>query len=136
MRKHAYIGGSFDPPHKGHLRLIERVIDLGFEPIIVINSDNFIREYKGREPHMSEGVRQDSFIVAGYTTYITSKEEQKSMILKIKPSVIVVGLDWMRPSILPQLGIDENFLTKYDISMLFLPRTPNINSTQLREQNE
>lgn len=134
--KTAYIGMSADPPHFGHVRLLMRVKDLGFKPIAIINSDNFIRTYKKRKPSTSEEKRVTYFETRGYDVEIVDKEKQQELIKKINPDVIVVGTDWMKPEILPQLGIDEQFLTDNDIGMLFLPRTPGISSTMLREKNE
>ena len=129
----AYIGMSADPPHYGHVRLLRRVEELGFYPLVVLNSDSFIREYKGREPFMSQVERKSYFDELGYSTVVIDKDEQQETILEFEPSVIVVGTDWLKPEILPQLGIDEDFLTEHDIGLLILPRTKGISSTELRK---
>jgi len=134
--KTAYIGMSCDPPHEGHLKLIERVENLGFEPIIVLNSDSFIRKYKNREPFWNEDKRWGWFEFMGYEVEFVDKDRQRLTIEYHNPDVIVVGTDWMKPEILPQLGIDEDFLLANNIGMLFLTRTPGISSTELRNKDE
>lgn len=136
MNKHAYIGMSADPPHIGHVKLVDRVKQLGFDPIIVLNSNEFIKVYKGREPFSSESNRYDYFRKHFPTAVImfVDKDEQRSLIESVSPDVIVVGSDWMRPEILPQLGIDERFVESHGIGMLFLPRTPGISSTEIRKK--
>lgn len=136
MKKYAYIGGSYDPPHEGHELLIKRVKALGFEPVVVVNSDGFIRSYKHREPFWWEEERARYFSSSDYKVRIVEQCNQRELIKEINPSVIVVGLDWMKPEILAQLGIDEQFLTDNGISMLFLPRTPGVSSTLLRDKSE
>ena len=130
--KTAYIGMSADPPHEGHIRLVRRVEKLGFKPIIILNSDSFIKEYKHREPFVNLAERTLPFRRNGWNVWTVQKEEQREMIKSFLPDVIVVGTDWMKPEILPQLGIDEKFLEDNNIAMLFLSRTPGISSTQLR----
>lgn len=132
----AYIGGTYDPPHAGHVRLIERVVRMGYSPLVVINSDDFIAKYKNRTAHLPENDRKNYFDELGFDTAIVDKESQRELIERVNPDVIVVGLDWMTPKILPQLGIDEEFLEEHDIAMLFLTRTPGIDSTSLRANHE
>ena len=64
---------------------------------------------------------------------IDHMSEQSSNIANKKPNFIVVGTDWMRPEILAQLGIDEDFLRAYDITMLFIPRFLSISSTSIKD---
>lgn len=59
--------------------------------------------------------------------------DQTANIANKNPNFIVVGTDWMKQEILPQLGIDEDFLRAYSISMLFIPRFLNISTTSIRD---
>ena len=129
----AYIGGSFDPPHFGHINLIRRVLDLGFEPIIAVNSNKFIESYKHRPAYMDESERCNYFEDLGYNTIIVNQNMQRYTIEDLCIDVIVVGTDWLRPEILTQLGIDETFLIDNEINFLIVPRTPNVSSSELRK---
>jgi len=125
---------SADPPHLGHIKLIERVMKMGFVPILVLNDDEFIESYKERKVFMKVEERIGYFSDAfrDLMIYRVSKEDQRSFIKTINPTVIVVGMDWLRPDIISQLGLDEEFLEENDISFLVMPRTPNISSSELR----
>ena len=46
----AYIGGTFDILHAGHINLIMKVKELGIKPIIVVNGDSFVEENKKNAP--------------------------------------------------------------------------------------
>ena len=41
------VSGGFDPMHIGHLRMFEQAKKLGSELIVILNSDNFLKEKKG-----------------------------------------------------------------------------------------
>ena len=132
----AYVGGTFDVLHAGHINLINKVIMLGFEPIIVVNSDSFVESYRGKKPLFNEYERENTIneLYPDIDTYVVDEDDQMSLIDSIRPSVIVVGTDWMKPEILPQLGINEDVLREFKISMLFIPRFNSINTTLIKER--
>jgi len=136
MIKRAYIGGTWDCCHAGHINLINKVIELGFKPVIIVNSDDFVNKYR-KKPCIFKDFERINTLKEFYKDIdirIVNKEEQKIMIEKINPDVIVVGTDWMKPEILPQLGIDEDFLKKNNISMLFIPRFENISTSEIKKR--
>lgn len=136
--RYAYIGGSYDPPHVGHLRLFQRVRDMGYTPLIMVNSDSFIRSYKQREPYMTLKDRlkvlRDMDIGDVFTV---DRDDQRKTLdsMLCRNDVIVVGTDWLRPEVLDQLQIDEEWLHRSGVGLLFLSRTPHISSTEIRERS-
>jgi cytidyltransferase-like protein len=131
-----YIGGTFDVLHAGHVNLINKVISMGFHPCISINSDEFVKAYKGvscvfNETERFKAVRE---LYPEATILITDKDNQDKNILRCGVSMIVVGTDWMKPEILGQLGINEDFLRRNNISMLFIPRFTSISTSLIKER--
>jgi glycerol-3-phosphate cytidylyltransferase len=131
----AYIGGTFDILHAGHVNLIKKVKEMGIRPIIVVNGDNFVEQnnkncvYSAKE----RATALVEFFPDETIEIIERMKDQRSNISNKKPNFIVVGTDWMRPEILPQLGIDDDFLRTYNIAMLFIPRFNSISSTSIKE---
>ncbi len=131
----AYVGGTFDILHAGHINLIQKIKDLNIKPIIVVNGDIFVKE-NGKKCVFSADERVlalTEFFPLDTIEIIEHMEDQRANIASIHPNFIVVGTDWMRPEILPQLGIDEEFLREMNISMLFIPRFVSISSTSIRK---
>ena len=131
----AYIGVTFDILHAGHINLIKKVKEMGIRPIIVVNGDNFVNEnnktcsYSANERATALG----EFFPDDTIEIIEHMKDQRANIGNKKPNFIIVGTDWMRPEILPQLGIDDDFLRTYNIAMLFIPRFKSISSTSIKE---
>ena len=131
----AYIGGTFDILHAGHINLIQKVIDMGIQPIIVVNGDAFVQE-NGKKcvfPAQDRASALAEFFPSETIDIIEHMDEQRANIERIDPNFIVVGTDWMRPEILPQLGIDDAFLRAHNIAMLFIPRFVSISSTSIKK---
>jgi len=137
MTKKAYVGGTFDCLHAGHINLINKVIELGFEPVIVVNSDDFVKKYRKKPCLFNEEERVEAlkeYFNYFYDVFIVEQNEQRELITGINPDVIVVGTDWMSPNIFKQLDIDEYLLKELDIKMLFIPRFEGISSSEIKKR--
>ena len=125
--------GTFDLLHEGHERLFERCQALGGELVIGVNSDHFVTQFKGVETHESQTQR---LVAAGqYGSVRLHNGDTEQFLLAIDPDILVVGSDWARKDYRAQLGISQDWLDEHDISILYVPRTPGISSTQLRAQD-
>ena len=125
--------GTFDLLHEGHEKLFERCQGLGGEFVIGVNSDYFVTQFKGVETHESQTQR---LVAAGqYGTVRLHNGDTEQLLLAIEPDIIVVGSDWARKDYLGQLGVTQDWLDEHDISILYVPRTPGVSSTQLRENS-
>lgn len=118
--------GTFDLFHIGHLRLLQRLRDLGDALYVGISTDEF-NEGKGkrsfiRYEHRAEIVGALA-IVAG--TFPESTWEQKrDDIRRMNASVLGMGDDW-----------SGRFDEYRDIcEVVYVPRTPDVSSTSLRER--
>lgn len=134
--------GSFDVLHHGHLRLFERCESLG-SLHIGINSDRFVREYKTIEPAQNEQERMEAIVSAnpwpktanGYWSVYLNDGPGADLIRRIKPDMLVIGSDWENNGYMAQIGMDdEEFFGQLGCSLLYVPRTPGVSSTQIREQ--
>lgn len=131
-----YVGGTFDLTHFGHYRLFKRIKELGFHVFVAVNSDSFVKEYRGTPCIMNETERFNAVIATNDVdeAVIVDKKDQKDAIIDSQASVIAVGHDWLKPEILPQLGIDINFLTEENIGLLIMPRTEGISTSELKKR--
>lgn len=132
-----YVGGSFDLFHVGHVNLLRRAAAYG--PVTAaVNSDVFHHQYRHRLPVIGE---EDRLAVVRACRYVTAafvvpdREVQPGLILSVAPAYIVHGDDWVGESLLRQLAISQRFLDDHGISMLYLPYTPGVSSTMIRQQH-
>lgn len=120
--------GTYDLLHKGHLRLLERAKAMGDYLIVGVTSDNYDRNrgkinVKQSLTERIEGVKKtglaDEIIVEEY-------EGQKiDDIQKYDVSIFTVGSDWEG---------HFDYLKEY-CSVIYLPRTDGVSSSEIRAEN-
>jgi cytidyltransferase-like protein len=134
--------GTFDLLHAGHLRLFARCRQLAgsFGTVTVaLNSDEFIEAYKSRAPVQTYAERRAAIHAAGGVDVVvknsqgTPGESARPTILDTAPDLIVVGSDWRDRDFLGQLGVAQEWLDARDCYVVFVPYTPGISTTMLRE---
>lgn len=128
--------GTFDTLHYGHLRLLKRCKQYG-EVWIGLNTNEFIVKYKGKPPIMSYEERRESLELVGYNNILPNNQEDgtiKDVFLKICPDLIVIGSDWLRKPYLPQIGLTPDYLETFDCSLLFVPYTQKISTTEIKKR--
>lgn len=138
MGLRVYTGGSFDLLHWGHIKFLERCKDFAGQDgqvIVSLNTDEFIKEYKGKGLVMNyaerkavlEGCRWvDSVIpnVGGADSTIAIELAQ--------PDLIVVGSDWARRDYYAQMGFTQDWLDERGIGLCYIPYTQGISSTDIK----
>lgn len=116
--------GTFDLLHYGHINLLKRAKALGDYLIVALSSDEF-NQIKNKESYytytqrkiMLEACRYVDLVIPEYTW------EQKISDIKIyKADIFVMGDDWKGKF---------DFLRDY-CEVIYLPRTPDISSTQVK----
>lgn len=123
--------GTFDLLHCGHIRLFRRAAQFG-ELHVGVNSDRFVESYKGptREPFADRWRRVEK---VGCVHGIHENDGPGiDLIRALMPDLLAVGSDWLDRDYLRQIGTSAEELVALDVSVLFLPRTPGISTTQLR----
>jgi glycerol-3-phosphate cytidylyltransferase len=131
--KRAYIGGTFDMLHPGHLALLRRAKAEFGEVWVALNTDEFTARYK-RKPVMSYKEREEMLkecrLVDGVVKNIGGADSRPS-ILKVKPVAIIHGDDWVGDALMHQLGIDEFFLKEHGIRMVYYPYTGGVSTSEI-----
>lgn len=116
--------GTFDLYHIGHQRIFERAQEYGEKIIVGISSDE-LNEIKGKCSYQNLETRLNiitqNTLVNG--VFIETSLELKNEYIKIHGgNILIMGDDWVGK------------FDWVDCLTVYLPRTPNISSTMLREK--
>ncbi|WP_444997707.1 adenylyltransferase/cytidyltransferase family protein [Aliikangiella sp. IMCC44359] len=118
--------GTFDMPHIGHVKILNRAKELGDHLIVGVSSDDLNLFKKGRKPIYSQDERMfliNSFKGVDQVFLEESLELKREYILNYKADILVMGDDWK--------GKFDEFS---DIcQVVYLPRTPSISTTSVIE---
>lgn len=117
--------GTFDMFHIGHLRLLQRMRDLGERVIVAVSTDEF-NAIKGKKALRPYGERREVLEALRYVDLVIPEEswEQKvEDITKHSVDTFVMGSDWSG---------HFDFLREL-CEVIYLERTHGVSSTELRE---
>jgi len=125
MKKTVITYGTFDMFHIGHLRLLQRLKEMGDELIVAVSTDEFNR---GKGKKVMIPYEQRAEIVANIKCVDkvipeTSWDQKVSDIQKYNVDIFAIGDDWKGKF---------DFLKEY-CEVVYLPRTQNISTTQLKK---
>lgn len=121
--------GTFDLLHAGHVKLFTRCRALG-RVLIGINTDRFVEEYKAR-PAWGEWERMTE--ASKYGEVFFHDDDMLGDLQTHRPHFLVVGSDWARKDYLEQIKVTQDQLDDLDVSVVYVPRTPGISSSELRK---
>lgn len=131
-----YTGGTFDLFHAGHANFLARCAELG-SVTVALNTDEFILEYKSKAPIMSYQERLEVLASCRYVDNIIPNEggaDSKPSILRVKPDIVAIGSDWARRDYYYQMAFDQDWLDEQNISLLYIPYTSGISTTELKRR--
>lgn len=138
MSKIVYTGGSFDLPHPGHYRLLERAAEFGLVTVS-LNLSHFSEQYKGKKLVMSFEERKEILLACKWVHDVIPNfggADSKPAISLVRPDYIVIGSDWATKDYYAQMGFDQDWLDKRGIGLVYLPYTDGISTTEIRKRME
>lgn len=118
--------GTFDLFHEGHVRLLKRAKALGDYLIVAISTDEF-NQIKGKTSCMSYEQRKEVVEAIRYVDLVIPENDWEQKISDVQTyhvDTFVMGDDWTGKF---------DFLKDY-CEVVYLPRTENISTTQIKEK--
>ena len=134
MELRIYTGGTFDLFHAGHALFLKKCSQLG-KVTVALNTDDFIEQYKGKPPVCND---QERYLVMKSCKYVdeviwnSGGTDSKPSILRTKPDIIAIGSDWARKDYYKQMMFNQDWLDTNGISLIYIPYTRGISSTQIK----
>lgn len=108
---------------------------------VAINTDEFIAEYKGKPPVMSYSERSaviadlrsvDLVIPNWGDANCAAVVDEENQIESI--DILAIGSDWARKDYYKQMGFTQDWLDERGISLLYIPYTAGISSTEIKKR--
>lgn len=119
--------GTFDLLHYGHINLLRRAKELGDYLIVALSTDEFNWSQKQKKSYFSYEQRKKLLEAIRYVDLVIPEEswEQKiSDVREFRIDTFVIGNDWAGKF---------DFLKEY-CDVVYLPRTPEISTTQIKQE--
>ena len=132
-----YTGGTFDLFHSGHVNFLYHCKKLSDRVVVSLNTDEFIEEYKGKKPILSYNDRKKVLQACKYVDYVAENiggKDSKLSISSVNPDIIAIGDDWAKKDYYKQMGFTQKWLDENDITLLYIPYTQNISTTQIKSK--
>lgn len=118
--------GTFDLLHYGHINLLRRAKELGDYLIVALSTDEFNWKEKHKKCYFPYEKRKALLEAIRYVDLVIpeeSWEQKRSDIREFHVNVFVIGDDWTGKF---------DFLKEEGAEVVYLPRTPEISSTQIK----
>jgi glycerol-3-phosphate cytidylyltransferase len=125
MKRKIITYGTFDLLHFGHVNLLQRAKELGDYLIVGLSTDEF-NKVKGKKSYYSYFERKHILEAIRFVDLVIPEEnwEQKTKdVIKYNVDTFVIGDDWKGKF---------DFLSEF-CKVIYLPRTPGISSTLIKE---
>lgn len=131
-----FTAGTFDLPHAGHVKFLQACAKLG-ELTVALNTDEFIESYKGKPPVMTFEERYtviSEFACVYKVIPNWGNEFCVDVVAEVMPDIIAIGSDWARKDYYKQMGFDQDWLDSRGISLIYIPYTKGISSTEIKKR--
>ena len=119
--------GTFDLLHYGHINLLRRARELGDYLVVVISTDEFNWNEKGKKCYFTYEQRKAMVEAIRYVDRVipeTNWEQKRTDVHDYDIDVFVMGDDWEGKF---------DFLKEEGVEVVYLPRTPEISTTQIKK---
>ena len=118
--------GTFDLLHYGHINLLRRAKELGDYLVVALSTDEFNEKEKGKRTYFSYDQRKRMLEAIRYVDLVIPEEnwdQKRTDARDLHIDVFVMGDDWSGKF---------DFLKKEGVEVVYLPRTPEISTTQIK----
>lgn len=118
--------GTFDLLHYGHINLLRRAKALGDYLIVALSTDEFNWNEKRKKCYFSYEERRQLLEAVRYVDLVIpeeSWEQKRSDVRELRIDTFVIGDDWEGKF---------DFLEDEGCEVVYLPRTPEISTTQIK----
>ena len=119
--------GTFDMLHYGHINLLRRAKELGDYLIVVLSSDEFNWNEKGKKTYFSYEQRKQLLEAIRYVDLVIPEESWNLKVTDVdlyKVDTFVMGDDWR--------GQFDFVADETSAEVVYLERTPEISTTQIK----
>ena len=120
--------GTYDLLHYGHINLLRRAKQLGDYLVVALSTDEFNSNMKGKTCYFKYEERKQLLEAIRYVDLVIPEEswEQKtSDVREYHIDTFVIGDDWA--------GKFDFLNEECDCEVVYLPRTPEISTTTIKE---
>ena len=131
-----YTGGTFDLPHKGHYRLLQRAAQIG-NVVVALNTDEFVTSYKGKPPILTYEERREALLACRWVDDVVPNvggADSTIAIELVKPDYIIIGSDWAKKDYYLQMGFTQDWLDERGIGLIYVPYTQGISTTDIKNR--
>ncbi|MBP2623965.1 glycerol-3-phosphate cytidylyltransferase [Streptococcus oricebi] len=122
--------GTFDLLHYGHINLLRRAKEQGDYLVVVLSTDEFNWEQKQKKCYFSYEQRKHLLEAIRYVDLVvpeTSWEQKRKDVHIYNIDSFVMGDDWRGKF---------DFLKEEGVEVIYLPRTPEISTSQIKKDLE
>lgn len=133
--KTLYTGGTFDLFHFGHVNFLSKCRLMSDRVVVALNTDEFIKKFKGAAPIMSYQERERSLMSCPYVDEVIPNlggSDSKPSINWIKPHIIAIGDDWAHKDYYTQMDFTQQWLDENNIVLVYVPYTKGISTTDIK----
>lgn len=120
--------GTYDLLHYGHINLLRRAKELGDYLIVALSTDEFNWDEKRKKCYFSYDERKQLLEAIRYVDLVIPEEnwaQKRTDIHEYHVDTFVIGDDWEGKF---------DFLKEEGCDVVYLPRTPEISSSQMKEE--
>lgn len=118
--------GTFDLLHYGHINILKRAKEMGDYLVVALSTDEFSLKEKNKKCYFAYEQRKQLLEAIRYVDLVipeTCWEQKKLDIAQYHIDVFVMGDDWFG---------QFDFLREKGAEVIYLPRTPEISSSQIK----
>ena len=119
--------GTFDLLHYGHINLLKRAKELGDYLIVALSTDDFNWKEKHKKSYFSYERRKALLEAVRYVDLVIPEEnweQKRTDIHEYHVDTFVIGDDWTGKF---------DYLKEEGCEVVYLPRTPEISTTQIKQ---